>query len=203
MWLRTALAFGFLTFGTATYAEDARYNLGCAPGPCAAPTWKTEDRDTVFRKAGWSLERWGRRMGGVEKLRYRTALRFWSSAESCLRRDAFTEDGADLARIDWERLDTALAAEVCLFRIHSALPTPEMSEMWFGLQGYDTRLDTPNNPGHFRYGHHTIFATWRQDPRDAPVKAWHPVFGRMVYGLAIRRNPEGDVTAINLSLSFK
>ncbi|WP_133065067.1 hypothetical protein [Flavimaricola marinus] len=55
---------------------------------------------------------------------------------SCLTEDGHPVDGLDLARLDWRRLDTDAALEVCFFRVLSLIG-PDQFAAYFAALSFD------------------------------------------------------------------
>ena len=53
--------------------------------------------------------------------RVKVAMLDFPTSDSCLQKEAFSDSGTDLARMDWDRIDNSEEAEVCMFRLLASL----------------------------------------------------------------------------------
>ncbi len=150
-------------FTGSSWADDipVSYNIGCHSSECLANSFASGLVPRPFLHLGQEIEEQRERLGLWRRMRYRTALWFFPDAASCLA-DAKTEEGYDLARIDWGSIANAQQMEVCFFRIHSVMPDARTSQIWYEAVGFRTILVT-NPKGHFREGFTTVHAVWASD----------------------------------------
>jgi hypothetical protein len=122
--------------------------------------------------------------------RMKVAMLDFPNPESCLQKEAFSDAGTDLARMDWDQIDNSKEAEVCMFRLLASLGGMENSEDWLEAQGF--RL-SPNGfnaqkPYEERDGTLRVMASWSirdngpKFPTRGPIRRF---FSSIPYGMSV------------------
>lgn len=104
--------------------------------------------------------------------RYENALERHPTTESCLTEDARGGPSLDLLAYDWMGINGRYAHDVCLFRVWTALESPELVVAW--MEEFDMTVSRINGPEYIeRFGHlFTGSWSWDQTTEKSSLGGW-------------------------------
>ena len=105
--------------------------------------------------------------------RYEDALERHPTTDSCLTEDARGGPSLDLLAYDWMGIDGRYAHEVCLFRVWTALESPELVVAWMeefnmSVAGTNRQADMVERFGHLFTGSWT----WEETTENSSLGGW-------------------------------
>lgn len=122
--------------------------------------------------------------------RVKVAMLDFPTSDSCLQKEAFSDSGTDLARMDWDRIDNSEEAEVCMFRLLASLGGMKNSEDWLEAQGFRISPNGFNaqKPFEERDGTLRVTAGWsirENGPKFPTRRPIRRLFYSIPYGMSI------------------
>ena len=145
--------------------------------------------------------------------RYRPVLNDFPSVRDCLLPEEAVEASPDLGLVDWKRVGTGTAAEVCVFRVARSLDDPGAIFDWLSAQGFRFKRQlipykgvdyVPRFPGEPVYN---VTATWtvaqyreKNPSLLARIFGIEPVIG---YSLVLQFSQSCEVVGVGAGSSSK
>lgn len=182
--------------------ESLQFNIGCSSGDCVVQTWERPSSQPSFKIDGADFIKSKDELSFLERTRYVRAMRKFPSAISCLKSTAISEQGADLAQVNWARIQSKYEGELCISRIRNRMPSISEMVTWLKQIGF-TIVEVLEDPA-VKQGVSFILPIWNTKEPSNPLKyGWARIFSAGGHGLHIKIDSKtNQVLSVKLSQSF-
>ena len=143
---------------------------------------------------------------------YRRAIRRFPDTRSCLQKETQTSEAPNLLLIDWNKVGTGRAFEVCAFRIFRSIDSKEETTSWMRFHGFRvgelTRLKRENfKPRFITEPIESMTGWWNVEQyRQKNPSLFVNLFGFdfvVSYSVVIQFDQNGQVVVVGVSSNSK